>query len=465
LGRFSNNTKCKLWTLLMKPRILVVDDEKNIRRSMQMILSSEGYPVSLAGNAREALDLLKKEFPDIIFLDVMLPDRDGLSLLPEIKSNYPATEIIMISGHANLSMAVEATRAGAYDFLEKPLQKEKILLTIQHLLEKHRLQEQYESLEKELGGEYQMIGESKDLLQVKQQISRVAGTDSKVLILGESGTGKELVAWSIHHQSQRSDGPFVKMNCAAIPEDLTESELFGHEKGAFTGAGETRDGKFLQAHQGTIFLDEIADMSLRVQTKVLRVLQDGRFERVGGNTALSTDTRVIAATNKNLEELVKNGLFREDLYFRLNVFPIRIPPLRSRKEDVPLLVDHFIRKYCLRNNRRPVSVEPRVYEILKNYAWPGNIRELQNIVERLLILTTGKKILLKDLPSHLLQPAVPVSIPENGAVSLKEVRETAERDYIQKCLAACGGNVSETARMLGLERTNLHKKMKALGIK
>ena len=448
----------------MKPRILVADDEKNIRRSMQMILSSEGYPVRLAENAREALGLLKKEAPEIIFLDVMLPDQDGLSLLPEIKSNYPGTEIIMISGHANLSMAVEATRAGAYDFLEKPLQKEKILLTIRHLLEKQKLQKQYETLEKEMGSEYQMIGESKALLEVKQQISQVASTDSKVLILGESGTGKELVAWAIHHQSQRSDGPFIKMNCAAIPEDLTESELFGHEKGAFTGASETRDGKFLQAHQGTIFLDEIADMSLRVQTKVLRVLQDGRFERVGGNTALTTDTRVIAATNKDLEELVKNGEFREDLYFRLNVFPIRIPPLRSRTEDISLLVDHFIRRYCLRNNRREVSVEPRVYEILANYSWPGNIRELQNLVERLLILTSGDKILLKDLPQHLLQPEASVPVPETGKVSLKQVRETAEREYIQKCLTACGGNVSETARMLGIERTNLHKKMKALGI-
>lgn len=449
----------------MKPHILIVDDEKNIRRSMQMILASEGYRVGLSENAQRALESIKKESPDIIFLDVLLPDEDGLSLLPKIKSRYPEIEVVMISGHANLSMAVEATRAGAYDFLEKPLQKEKILLTIRHLLEERSLRYRYQKLQQERFDDYQMIGESKVLQQIKEQIIKVAPTDSKVLILGESGTGKELVAWAIHQQSQRKEGPFIKMNCAAIPEELTESELFGHEKGSFTGASETRDGKFIQADGGTIFLDEIADMSIRVQTKVLRVLQDGKFERVGGATTLSTDTRVIAATNKNLEQMVEDGTFREDLYFRLNVFPIHVHPLRIRNEDVPVLVEHFVKKYCLENNRHLVKVEPGVYNVLRKYSWPGNIRELQNLVERLLILATGNRITVKDLPEHLLKPQWKRSPIEPGEKSLKEVREQAERDFIEKCLNICGGNVSETARMLGIERTNLHKKMKALDIK
>ncbi len=449
---------------MKKLNILVVDDEKNICRSMQMILSAEGHSVQLAGSAGEALQRINEKIPDLIFLDVLLPDEDGLSLLPKIKQAHPAVEVVMISGHANLSMAVEATRAGAYDFLEKPLQKEKILLVIRHLAEKYRLQEQFKNLQREKLDEYRMIGESPGIRQVRKQINRVAPTDSKVLILGESGTGKELVAWAIHHQSPRREQPFVKMNCAAIPDELTESELFGYEKGAFTGAGDTHDGKFLQADGGTLFLDEIADMSLRVQTKVLRVLQDGQFERIGGKSTLKVDVRVIAATNRNLEELVKQGKFREDLYYRLNVFPITVPPLRERREDIPLLLDYFITRYCSENNRRPVRPDPAVVEVLQNYSWPGNVRELRNLVERLLIMTTGDRIEMSDLPPHLFQAEIPTVKVTPGSKSLKEIREMAEREYILQCLRACGGNVSRAARMLGLERTNLHKKMKALGI-
>ncbi len=446
-------------------RILVVDDEKNICRSMKLILSSEGYIVDLAENAKEAMDIIAGNKPDIMFLDVLLPDKDGISLLSQIKRNYPSIEVIMISGHANLTMAVKATREGAYDFLEKPLQKEKILLTLEHLVEKKRLVNKYESLAQERLDDFQMIGDSSVWQIVKRQIQQVAPTESKVLIMGESGTGKELVAWSIHQQSSRKEHSFVKMNCAAIPEELTESELFGYEKGAFTGAHETRDGKFLQADGGTLFLDEIADMSLKAQTKVLRVLQDGQFERIGGKSTLTVDVRVIAATNKSLEKMVESGQFRQDLYYRLNVFPIILPPLRNRKQDIPLLANHFVRKYCIKANRKPVRISTDVQTILNTYHWPGNIRELQNIIERLLILTSRDEILIKDIPSNLFQSSAEIPYNNFNIKSLKEVREEAERDYIVRCLERCKGNVSEAARIMNIERTNLHKKMKTLGIK
>ncbi len=449
---------------MSKMKILVVDDERNIGRSMKMILTGEGHTVRIAESAEQAQKLLQDQPADLVFLDVLLPGEDGLSLLPKIKQSHPETEVVMISGHANLSMAVEATRAGAYDFLEKPLQKEKIILVVQHLEEKRQLRKEFENLRKEKFDQYRMIGESPALREIQRQIERVAATDSKVLILGESGVGKELVAYAIHHQSPRSAKPFVKMNCAAIPEELTESELFGYEKGAFTGATSTHDGKFLLADGGTIFLDEIADMSLRVQTKVLRVLQDGEFQRVGGTEVIQVNVRVLAATNKNLEQLVKEGRFREDLYYRLNVFPIYVPPLRDRREDIPLLFDYFLRKYCLQNNRRPLEVEREVFSVLQHYSWPGNIRELRNLVERLVIISGGDRIKLTDVPTHLFHPHFPAAGIEPGSKTLKEIREQAEREYIIHCLKACNGNVSQAARLLGLERTNLHKKMKALGI-
>jgi two-component system, NtrC family, nitrogen regulation response regulator NtrX len=444
--------------------ILIVDDEKNICRSMEIILSSEGYRVQWALNTVEAMQKIEARIPDLIFLDVMLPGEDGLSLLRKIKAKHAEVEVVMISGHATLSMAMEATRAGAYDFLEKPLQKDKILLIVRHLQEKMELREQYQKLQQERFDEYRMVGESAAVRQVREQAEKVAATGSKVLLFGESGTGKELVAWMIHRKSARREKPFIKMNCAAIPEELTESELFGHEKGAFTGAVETSDGKFLQADGGTLFLDEIADMSLRVQTKVLRVLQDGRFERVGGKTTLSVDVRVIAATNKNLEQMVRQQQFREDLFYRLNVFPIRVPPLRERRDDIPLLLDYFLRQYCQRNNRRPVRMEEPVLKLLTDYRWQGNIRELKNLVERLLIMTSGESIGVENLPEQFRNAdfTLPSALP--GISSLKEIRETAEREYILLCLQSCDGNVSKAADMLGLERTNLHKKMKALGI-
>ncbi len=447
-----------------KYQILVIDDEKNIRRSMELVLKSEGYSVISAESGEAAMKLIQKEQPDAIFLDVMLPKKDGLSILREIKATHSDIDIIMISGHATLGMAVETTKAGAYDFLEKPLQKEKILLILNHLFENKRIKDRYHRLKMEVRDEYQIMGISPGIEQLKEQLHKVASTDSKVLIQGESGTGKELAAWAIHEWSERRTQPFIKMNCAAIPEELTESELFGYEKGAFTGANETRDGKFSQADMGTLFLDEIADMSLNVQTKVLRVLQDGNFERVGGKETLSVDVRVVAATNKNLEDLVSEGKFRDDLFYRLNVLPINIPPLRERKEDILILIDHFITRYCTKNNRKPVEITDTALQKLQAYLWPGNIRELQNMVERLVIMTSGTSITEKELPHYFFESQKVVSAGDLESLTLKAFRENTDREYIKSTLQQCQGNVSEAARLLGIERTNLHKKMKALGI-
>ncbi len=443
----------------------IVDDEKNIRRSFELILRTKSYRVKSFPDAPAFLKACGEDAPDVVFMDVMMPEMDGIEALKKLKEISPDTEVVMISGHATLSNAVEATRAGAYDFLEKPLQKDKILLTLKHLQERRSLASQYNRLQQSVSEQYRIIGESPEIQGVMKKIEKVAPTDSKVLITGESGVGKELVAYAIHQNSPRAREAFIKMNCAAIPEDLIESELFGNEKGAFTGASERRDGKFAQAHLGTLFLDEVGDMSLRVQTKVLRVLQDGEFQRVGGKEILKADVRIIAATNRNLEEMTANGEFREDLYFRLNVLPIEMPPLRARGGDVTLLTKHFLEKYCSKNNRRAPAMDKAVFNILESYHWPGNIRELQNLVERLIILSEENRIGLDDLPGHLRQANFPVNDITPGSKTLSEVREAVEKAYIEQCLAHAGGNVSQAARLLGMERTNLHKKMKSLGLR
>ncbi len=444
--------------------IHIVDDEKNIRRSFELILRTAKYRVRTFESGEAFLAEAEKSPPDVAFLDVMLPGMDGMEVLKKLREIAPNSDVVMISGHANLSMAVEATRAGAYDFLEKPLNKEKILLILRNLRERRSLQTKVDHLQESVSEDYRLVGESPAILAVLNKIEKVAPTDSKVLITGESGVGKELIAYAIHQHSPRAQEPFIKMNCAAIPEELSESELFGNEKGAFTGASERRDGKFLQANGGSLFLDEIGDMSLRVQTKVLRVLQDGEFQRVGGKEVLKVDVRIIAATNKPLETMVQEGVFREDLYFRLNVLPIEVPALRERTEDVVLLTQYFIRRYCQRNNRREPEVKDGVYQVLKTYPWPGNIRELQNLVERLIILSENNEIKVEDLPPYLYQPTIQASQIKAGSKTLSEVREDAERQYIEHCLKAANGNVSQAARLLGVERTNLHKKMKSLGI-
>jgi len=449
-----------------KPQILIVDDERNIRRSVEMILKGAGYDVSEAASSSEATSKLSEQHFDLILLDIVMPgsELDGLQFLPTLKQLSHRPTAIIISGNATIQNAVTATREGAYDFIEKPISKDKLLLVVKNALAQRQLTEENARLRREMTGQFAMIGASPALQKIKEQISRVAPTNTRVLILGESGTGKELVARAIHEASERKPQAFIKVNCAAIPEDLIESELFGHEKGAFTGASATRDGKFLQADGGTLFLDEIGDMSFRVQAKVLRALQEGEFERVGGTQTLRVNVRVIAATNKNLAEEVRRGRFREDLWFRLNVVPIYMPTLRERKDDIPPLVQHFCELYCRENGFRQKQIAPEAMMRLQNHDWPGNIRELRNAIERFVIMTATDAITAADLPLNLQvsQPLLKSSFQPGQ--TLREVRDQVERDYILACLESTGGNITQAAQILGIERSNLHKKMRALEV-
>lgn len=458
---------------MTEPTILVVDDERNIRRTLEMILSAEGYRVVCAASGREALAALESESPQVVLLDIVLPGSNGIEILKTARQSYPDLAVIMISGHGTVHDAVVATKLGAYDFLEKPLSREKVLLTLSHALESIELSEENRNLRRKFETRFEMVGESQAIESVREQVAKVAPTNGRVLILGESGTGKELVARDIHRNSRRSTGPFVKVNCAAIPEELIESELFGSDRGAFTGSVKTRDGKFLLADGGTLFLDEIGDMSLSVQAKVLRALEQGEFERVGGSRTLKVDVRVIAATNKNLQQQVENGAFREDLYFRLNVVPITAPPLRDRKEDIPLLSAHFLKGYAEENDFRPKKLSPGAMEALTNHGWPGNIRELKNLIERLSIMVAEDTVDDHHLPGldgpqlgrSAETPEAAGSLPgiESGK-SLHEVREAVEKAYISDALKGNGWNVTRAARLLGVDRTNLHKKIKYYNI-
>ncbi|OGG52808.1 MAG: Fis family transcriptional regulator [Candidatus Handelsmanbacteria bacterium RIFCSPLOWO2_12_FULL_64_10] len=449
----------------MKPTILVVDDERNIRRSLDMILVGEGYTVLCAESGAHAAALAEQHRPDAVILDIVLPDVDGIEVLKRIKAQTADLPVIMISGHGTVQDAVQATRLGAYDFLEKPLSKEKVLLTLEHALQVRSLAEENRSLRQEAEARFEMIGDSPAMRAIRDQVGRVAPTSGRVLILGESGTGKELIARAVHRNSRCADGPFIRVNCAAIPEELIESELFGSDRGAFTGAVKTRDGKFLQADGGTLFLDEIGDMSLNVQAKVLRALEQGEFERVGGSQTIRVDVRVLAATNRDISRLVEGGRFREDLYFRLNVVPIFVPPLRERRDDIPPLIGHFARQYAEENGFRQKAVSEEAMEILCAYAWPGNIRELRNLVERLSIMVSGETIRPSDLPDDLraARAIARANVSAQGK-SLREIREQVERDYIRAILEEHGWNVTQAARELGIERTNLHKKIKFYGI-
>jgi two-component system nitrogen regulation response regulator NtrX len=448
-----------------KFKILVVDDERNIRRSVEMILQGAGYEIFEAASPGEAKSKLSEQTFDLMLLDIVMPEEmDGLQFLQTLKQFPNRPTVIIVSGHATIQNAVTATREGAYDFIEKPISKDKLLLAVKNALAQRQLAAENARLRHVVKDQFAMIGNSEALQKVREQISRVAPAHSRVLILGESGTGKELVARAIHEASERASQAFIKVNCAAIPEDLIESELFGHEKGAFTGASTARDGKFLLADGGTIFLDEIGDMSLRVQAKVLRVLQEGEFERVGGTQTLRVDARVIAATNKNLEEEVRRSRFREDLWFRLNVVPIYMPPLRARRDDIPELVQHFIEYYCRENDFRLKAIAPEAMSRLQNQDWPGNIRELRNTIERLVIMTAGDTIGAADLPLSLQAPQPTNNRSLQPGQTLREVRDQVERDYIRSCLEATGGNITQAAQILGIERSNLHKKMRALGV-
>jgi two-component system nitrogen regulation response regulator NtrX len=453
----------------MKETVLVVDDEAGVRASLSGILGDEGYAVDAVDSGEAALAALESRRYDLVLLDVWLPGADGLEVLGRMRRMEAELPVVVISGHGTIETAVKAVRLGAQDFVEKPLSLEKTLLAVRNALQRRRLETEVQALKEQLGERYVMVGESPALRRLRAEIAQAAPTNGRALIYGENGTGKELVARAIHALSLRASGPFVEVNCAAIPEELIESELFGHVKGAFTGALTARKGKFELADGGTLFLDEIADMSLKTQAKVLRALQEQRIEPVGGAGSVDVDVRVIAATNKNLEEEIQRGRFRDDLFFRLNVIPFQVPPLRERREDVPLLARHFMEVLSAEHGRRPRAIAPEVLGALSRLPWPGNVRELRNIIERLVIMTPGDTIELRHLPASLLE-GLPASVPAAAAElspeprGLAEAREDFERQYILRKYRECSGNMSRTAEALGVERSNLYRKMKGYGL-
>jgi two-component system nitrogen regulation response regulator NtrX len=442
--------------------ILVVDDEPAIQTALRGVLEDEGYRVSTVGSGDDALRLVTEDTPDVVFLDIWMPKKDGLDTLADLKRARPEAPVIMISGHGTIDTAVKATRLGAYDFIEKPLSLEKMLVTVTRALEHTRLERENANLKARLDVRTEIIGDCEVTRALREQIATAAPTSGRVLIHGENGSGKELVARAIHALSSRRDQPFVEVNCAAIPEELIESELFGHEKGAFTGAVARRRGKFETADGGTLFLDEIGDMSLKTQAKVLRALEEQVVERVGGREPLKVDVRVIAASNRNLETLIGQGQFREDLFYRLAVIPIEVPPLRARRDDIPLLVDHFLALFSVENGKRLKTVSGEALAYFLAYDWPGNIRELRNMVERLVIMTSGDAIGPDDLPAPLRpKDAAPQG---EGQRSLKEARDGFERAYILAELRAHDWNMTRTAERLGIERSHLYRKIKTYGI-
>ncbi len=438
--------------------ILIVDDEVNIGASLRLVLEGAGYAAPICRSAADFRAHPLRWRADGYLLDVRLPDGNGLDLLHQVRQKNPLAPVVMISGHATIADAVAATRAGAFDFLEKPLGRDRVLLVLTNALERSALEQENERLRELVGEAPRMIGSSPVFVRVLEQATQVARSDARVLLTGESGTGKELLAAHMHRQSPFASGPFVKVNCAAIPVDLLESELFGHEKGAFTGATSSRRGKFELADGGTILLDEVRDLHESSQAKLLRVLQDGEFQRVGGEETLSVTVRVISATNQDLAALVSERKFREDLYYRLSVVPIRVPPLRERPEDIRPLAEYFVEEFCRRNNFRPKRMLDEVFEVLRAYRWPGNIRELRNVVERMAILAADP-ITAEAVPLEIRLPRE-VGVPS----TLEETRAQAEREVIRRALADADGNVAAAARALGIERTRLHKRIRALGL-
>ncbi|GAB5548615.1 MAG: sigma-54 dependent transcriptional regulator [Sandaracinaceae bacterium] len=457
----------------MTATVLVIDDEKNIRRTLRMVLEGEGYEVDEAESAELGLERVGFG-PDLVILDVRLPRMSGLEALTRIRETNPQLPVLMISGHASVAEAVQAVQSGATDFFEKPLDRDRVLVRVKNALEKRALEQEVRRLRADAERRYEMIGESAVMKALYRDIEKVAPTRGRVLITGESGTGKELIARALHRLSPRHDAPFVKVNCAAIPGELIESELFGYERGAFTGAQARRKGMFELADGGTLFLDEIGDMSLNAQAKVLRALQSGEITRVGSEKSIAVDVRVVAATNKDLEKAITDGEFREDLFFRLNVVPLRSPGLRERRDDIPALAAAFLRDFCAENGLKDKPIGPEVLERLQQKAWPGNVRELRNVVERMAILS-GDVIEIEDLPADgkLARAAAresgdatpdPIHDEDGRRLTLREYRDRAERRYLVSTLEECEWNVSKAASMLGVERTNLHKKMRSLGV-
>lgn len=447
--------------------ILVVDDEEDIRDSLKGILKDEGFAVELATNGSEALDRVETAMPDLILLDIWMEGTEqGLDVLAGLKKKYPVLPVVMISGHGTIETAVTATKLGAYDYIEKPLSYDKILLVIENCLNYQLLAEENLLLKRQAAKRFHLTGSSNVMKDLKKQIETVASTNAWVMITGENGTGKELVAHTIHRLSNRADRPMVEVNCAAIPEELIESELFGHERGSFTGADSHRRGRFDLANHGTLFLDEIGDMSLKTQSKILRILDEQRFERVGGDKTIQVDVRVIVATNKDLREEIRKGTFREDLYYRLNVIPIHVPPLRDRKEDISLLVQDFLEEFSRENNSEPKSITDETMSALLAHDWPGNVRELKNLVERLVIMSPGARIEFSSLLGGFepITSQFTASPSFKTAPTLREARNMAEKEYISAKLAKNKGNISQTAEEIDIDRTSLHKKIKALGI-
>ncbi len=443
-------------------RILIVDDEDDIRRSLAGILGDEGFETATAEDGERAIARIEEEGPpDLVLLDIAMPGRDGVEILVELVERWPDMPVVMMSGHGTIETAVRTTREGAYDFVEKPLSIDKLLLTIGHAVERAGLERENRELRARALRASEILGESEAILKLKQQIEVAAPSNGWVLVTGENGTGKELVARQIHLQSQRSGGPFVEVNCAAIPEELIESELFGHEKGAFTGAVAQKQGKFELAHGGTLFLDEVADMSLMTQAKVLRILQEQTFVRVGGTELLDADVRVIAATNKDLETEIAEGNFREDLYYRLNVLPFHVPSLRERVQDIPVLARTFVEEFCREAGVPPKKITPAALKLLSGHSWPGNVRELRNLMERLVIMSPGTSIGVDTLPDAL---RATTGGDGGAAPSLEEARRSFEREYLLARLAEHGWNISRTAEAIGIARESLSRKIKAYRI-
>src|SRR5688500_9938069 len=448
----------------MRSSVLIVDDEAGVRSALSGVLRDEGYQVDAVESGEACLDRVSRAPYDVIVLDIWLPGLDGLATLERLRQRHVDAPVVMISGHGNIESAVRAIKLGAFDFVEKPLSLEKTVLVIGNAVRQRRLEAENRALRAHVDRRLTMVGESYPMGQLREQIAMAAPTNGRVLIFGENGTGKELVARSIHAHSRRRAGPFVEVNCAAIPEELIESELFGHMKGAFTGAVADRRGKFEMADTGTLFLDEIGDMTLKTQAKVLRALQEQVVEPVGGTSSVKVDVRVLAATNKDLPTEIRAGRFREDLYFRLNVIPVYVPPLRDRDSDIPVLADHFMAELAREYGRRPKKFDAGAATGLRSYSWPGNVRELRNVIERLIIMVPGDVITLDDLAFLEGRSVRDVGGTPQEAMPLHQARDRFEREYILQALAAQQGNISRTAEALGVERSNLYRKMKGFGI-
>jgi len=442
-----------------KAKVLIVDDEKSILETLTGIIEDEGHEVITASSGEKALTLFSESSPDIVLMDVWMPGMDGIETLKSMKEKNRDACVIMISGHSTIDTAVHAIKLGAYDFMEKPLALEKVTILVSRALEKQRLEKENIALKTSISLQWEIIGANPCIISLQDKIQKAAISQGRVIIFGESGTGKELVARALHNSSDRKDRNFIEVNCAAIPHELIESELFGHEKGSFTGAFESKKGKFELADEGTLFLDEIGDMSLATQAKLLRVLETQEFQRVGGSKKIKVDVRIIAATNKNLEEEIKKMNFREDLFFRLNVIPIYVPSLRERKDDIPLLVEYFLNIFAQQYGQKIKKISKTTLEALISYDWPGNVRELKNTIERFVIMNPSDVIDIKEIPSFKGGKS-----DYSSFKTLREAREQFEKDFIIKRLQENNFNVSKTAEELEIERSNLHRKMKSLGI-